>query len=94
MFRRPTGVSLPVFVTGGLSDLVDSLSFEMQIPELSNTPSSSRSIERASLIFLMLMSSIVLSIFSDAVCNQLGFYMSIVACLIFREAGVGVTFSD
>ena len=85
---------MPVFVTGGLSDLVDSLSFEMQIPELSNTPSSSSSIERASLIFLMLMSSIVLSIFSDAVCNQLGFYMSIVAYFIFKAAGVGVTFSD
>ena len=71
-----------------------SLFAEMQIPELSNTLSSSSKIYRASLIFLMLISSIVFSIFSDVVCNQLAFYMSMQACLTFKEAGVGVTFSD
>ena len=92
---------MPVLMFGGLADLVDSkplfpssLPLEMQIPEFSNTPSSSSRISRASLIFLMLISSIVFSIFSDAYYNQLAFYMSMEACFSFKAAGVGVTFSD
>ena len=46
------------------------------------------------MIFLMLMSSIVFSILSDAVDNQLEFFVRREAYLIFKAVGVGVMFSD
>ena len=67
---------------------------EMQMPELSNTVSSSSRIASASLIFLMLMSSIVFSILSDAVDNQFGFFVRSSAFLTFRAAVAFGEFSD
>ena len=67
---------------------------ELQIPELSNTLSSSRRIWRASLIFLMFMNSIVFSILSDACASQLEFLARSEACFTFMAEGVGVIPSD